>query len=154
MQYKILTTTCRKVIKKIFAALCIVAMFALSYISVERNSTASEKLADFLCPFQKIKECRTPSLNRNSSTAQHECRTEGKAAPFFCCSHERQVTEMSYTVKTCQREKYSNLVATPTERNTVQIKIVVIFFLSHCFYLVGRCATCLQGSFCLSQTLK
>jgi len=114
---------CLQNIGKLFAVSVLLAMFAVSYISVERNrNTASEKLADFLYPFQNGKGCSTPSLKLNGSTAQHECRTEGKAAPSFCCSPERQETEMSYTVKTCRWEKHSNPVATPAERNTAEIE--------------------------------
>jgi len=137
---------CLQNIGKLFAVSVLLAMFAVSYISVERNrNTASEKLADFLYPFQNGKGCSTPSLKLNGSTAQHECRTEGKAAPSFCCSPERQETEMSYTVKTCRWEKHSNPVATPAERNTAensstQIQSILSFALL--FYLVGCNPAC------------
>ena len=110
---------CLQNMGKLFAVSLIVAMFAVTYTIGKRNDyTASEKLADFLCPFQKHTGCRTPSLKLNGSTACRKCRSEGKAAPSFCCSPERQVIKMTYKKKTCRRAD-STPMATPTERNTV-----------------------------------
>lgn len=111
---------CRKNIKNLLAVSLIVAMFATTYISNERQRTASY-WADFLCPLVSI-GCSTPSQKLNGSAARYECRSEGKAAPLFCLRPTTRLSVMTYTEKSCRRAKHSTPMATPTERNTVPVE--------------------------------
>ena len=100
--------------------------FALSYIT-KSGSTAFNTRADFLYSFGIGIGYSTPSRHLNGSAALRECRTEGKAVPFFCIQPQHNLLSvMSYTEKNCKSGKYSTRHATQTERNAVSYETFLI----------------------------
>ena len=93
--------------------------FGASYISPRSGLTATDCRADFLYPFGAPIGCSTPSRMLNGTAAPSECRTEGKAVPFFCSRPLKSLSVMSYTERTAFEVKISSHTCTPTERNTV-----------------------------------